>query len=66
MKDISLDQVHEFDVLFLERMRATHQTDVLDKLVGGKGGIPELFNVIEDVSFRRGEVNSYRFRQKGR
>lgn len=49
MKDISLDQVHEFDVLFLERMRATHQTDVLDKLSAGKVDT-ELFNVIEDVA----------------
>lgn len=49
MKDISLDQVHEFDVLFLERMRATHQTDVLDKLSAGKVDL-ELFNVIEDVA----------------
>lgn len=49
MKDISLDQVHEFDVLFLERMRVTHQTDVLDKLSAGKVD-PELFNVIEDVA----------------
>ena len=49
MKDISLDQVHEFNVLFLERMRATHQTDVLDKLSAGKVD-PELFNVIEDVA----------------
>lgn len=49
MKDISLDQVHEFDVLFLERMRATHQTDVLDKLSAGRVD-PELFNVIEDVA----------------
>ena len=44
MKDISLDQV-----LFLERMRATHQTDVLDKLSAGKVD-PELFTVIEDVA----------------
>lgn len=49
MKDISLDQVHEFDVLFLERMRATHQADVLDKLSAGKVD-PELFTVIEDVA----------------
>ena len=49
MKDISLDQVHEFDVLFLERMRATHQTDVLDKMSAGKVD-PELFTVIEDVA----------------
>ena len=49
MKDISLDQVHEFDVLFLERMRATHQTDVLDKLSAGKVD-PELFTAIEDVA----------------
>ncbi len=49
MKDISLDQVHDFDVLFLERMRATHQTDVLDKLSAGKVD-PELFTVIEDVA----------------
>ena len=49
MKDISLDQVHEFDVLFIERMRATHQTDVLDKLSAGKVD-PELFTVIEDVA----------------
>ena len=49
MKDISLDQVHEFDVLFLERMRATHQTDVLDKLSAGKVD-PEQFTVIEDVA----------------
>ncbi len=49
MKDLSLDQVHDFDVLFLERMRATHQTDVLDKLSAGKVD-PELFNVIEDVA----------------
>ena len=49
MKDISLDQVHEFDVLFLERMRATYQTDVLDKLSAGKVD-PELFTVIEDVA----------------
>ena len=49
MKDISLDQVHEFDVLFLERMRATHQTDVLDKLSAGKVD-PERVNVIEDVA----------------
>ena len=55
MKDISLDQVHEFDVLFLERMRATHQTDVLDKLSAGKVD-PELFTVIEDVA--SGEVRS--------
>ena len=57
MKDISLDQVHEFDVLFLERMRATHQTDVLDKLSAGKVD-PELFNVIEDVA--SGVVRSIR------
>lgn len=49
MKDLSLDQVHEFDVLFLERMGATHQTDVLDKLSAGKVD-PELFTVIEDVA----------------
>ena len=49
MKDISLDQVHEVDVLFLERVRATHQTDVLDKLSAGKVD-PELFTVIEDVA----------------
>ena len=44
MKDISLDQVHEFDVLFLERMRATHQTDVLDKLSAGKKMKVKKFN----------------------
>ncbi len=63
MKDISLDQVHEFDVLFLERMRATHQTDVLEKLSAGK---VDSGTVERDrgCGFRRGEVNSYRFRQK--
>ena len=49
MKDISREPVHEFDHRCLERMRATHRTDVLDILSGGEVD-PELFTVIEDVA----------------
>ena len=35
MKDISIDQVKEFQTLFLDSMRASHQ-DVLDSLAAGK------------------------------
>ena len=35
MKDITIDQVKEFQTLFLDRMRATHQ-DILDTLASGK------------------------------
>ena len=35
MKDIAIDQVKEFQTLFLGRMRATHQ-DILDTLASGK------------------------------
>ena len=35
MKDIRIDQVKEFQGLFLDRMHASHQ-DVLDSLAAGK------------------------------
>ena len=35
MKDIAIDQVKEFQTLFLDRMKATHQ-DILDTLASGK------------------------------
>ncbi len=35
MKDIAIDQVKEFQTLFLDRMRATHQ-DILDALASGR------------------------------
>ena len=48
MKDIRIDQVKEFQGLFLDRMRASHQ-DVLDTLAAGK--IDEsLTSVIESVA----------------
>ena len=48
MKDIRIDQVKEFQGIFLDRMRASHQ-DVLDTLASGK--IDEsLTSVIESVA----------------
>ena len=48
MRDIRIDQVKEFQGLFLDRMRASHQ-DVLDTLASGK--IDEsLTSVIESVA----------------
>ena len=40
MKDIRIDQVKEFQGLFLDSMRASHQ-DVLDTLASGKIGEEE-------------------------
>ena len=45
MKDIRIDQVKEFQGLFLDSMRASHQ-DVLDTLASGKIGEEET-SVIE-------------------
>ena len=45
MKDIRIDQVPEFQTLFLDRMRASH-TDVLEALAAGKLS-DELTSVIE-------------------
>jgi F-type H+-transporting ATPase subunit alpha len=36
MRDIPLSKVHEFQTLFLERMRTEHRADVLDPLAKGK------------------------------
>ena len=36
MKDIPVDKVKEFQTVFLDRMRASHQEDVLDLLAAGK------------------------------
>lgn len=47
LKDLNLDQVEDFQMTFLQKMRAFHVTDVLDPLSAGKTD-PEIFAIIEN------------------
>ena len=46
LRDIALDQVDDFQTTFFQKMRAFHQTDVLEPLSKGKTD-PEIFTIIE-------------------
>ena len=46
LRDITLDQVDDFQTTFFQKMRAFHQTDVLEPLSKGKTD-PEIFAIIE-------------------
>ena len=46
LRDIALDQVDDFQTTFFQKMRAFHQTDVLEPLSKGKTD-PEIFIIIE-------------------
>ena len=46
LKDLMLDQVDDFQTTFFQKMRAFHQTDVLEPLSKGKTD-PEIFAIIE-------------------
>ena len=46
LKDLTLDQVDDFQTTFFQKMRAFHQTDVLEPLSKGKTD-PEIFAIIE-------------------
>ena len=46
LRDIALDQVDDFQTTFFQKMRAFHQTDVLEPLSKGKTD-PEIFAIIE-------------------
>ena len=46
LRDITLDQVDDFQTTFFQKMRAFHQTDVLEPLSKGKTD-PEIFTIIE-------------------
>ena len=47
LKDLNLDQVEDFQMTFLQKMRAFHVDDVLDPLSAGKTD-PEIFTIIEN------------------
>ena len=46
LRDLTLDQVDDFQATFFQKMRAFHQTDVLEPLSKGKTD-PEIFAIIE-------------------
>ena len=46
LKDLTLDQVDDFQTTFFQKMRAFHTEDVLDPLSKGKTD-PEIFTIIE-------------------
>ena len=46
LKDLTLDQVDDFQTTFFQKMRAFHAEDVLEPLSKGKTG-PEIFTIIE-------------------
>ena len=46
LRDITLDHVDDFQTTFFQKMRAFHQTDVLEPLSKGKTD-PEIFAIIE-------------------
>ena len=46
LRDIALDQVDDLQTTFFQKMRAFHQTDVLEPLSKGKTD-PEIFAIIE-------------------
>ena len=46
LKDLNLDQVEDFQMTFLQKMRAFHVDDVLDPLSAGNTD-PEIFAIIE-------------------
>ena len=46
LREITLDQVDDFQTTFFQKMRAFHQTDVLEPLSKGKTD-PEIFAIIE-------------------
>ena len=46
LRDLTLDQVDDFQTTFFQKMRAFHQTDVLEPLSKGKTD-PEIFAIIE-------------------
>lgn len=47
LKDLNLDQVEDFQMTFLQKMRAFHVDDVLDPLSAGNTD-PEIFAIIEN------------------
>ena len=46
LRDLHIDQVDDFQMTFLSKMRAFHQTDVLDALAAGSTD-PRIFEIIE-------------------
>ena len=46
LRDLHIDQVDDFQMTFLSKMRAFHQTDVLDALAAGSTD-PKIFETIE-------------------
>ena len=54
MADISVDKVREFQNLFLDRLRTTHQTDVIDTLASGIIN-DEVTTIIERIAKQVGE-----------
>ena len=46
LKDLTLDQVDDFQITFFQKMRAFHAEDVLEPLSKGKTA-PEIFTIIE-------------------
>ena len=46
LKDLSIEQVDDFQVTFLSKMRAFHAEDVLEPLSAGATGA-DIFNIIE-------------------
>ena len=46
LRDLHIDQVDDFQMTFLSKMRAFHQTDVLDSLAAGSTD-PKIFETIE-------------------
>ena len=57
MKDVPLDHIRDFQTAFLDRMRASHQTDVLDVLESGGYG-PEVAQIIEkEAAIVAGQFN---------
>ena len=46
LKDLTIDQVNDFQLTFFQKMRAFHASDVLEPLSAGKTN-PEIFEIIE-------------------
>ena len=46
LKDLTIDQVDDFQMTFFQKMRAFHASDVLEPLSAGKTN-PEIFEIIE-------------------
>jgi F-type H+-transporting ATPase subunit alpha len=57
MRDIPIDKVREFQETFLDRMRAAHQTDVLDVLAAG-----QLTEEVEKIIMGEAEAVALQYR----